>query len=147
MNKTINMDRVLIEIKEILNYVGKDMYNKVPDYIKNIVNCYSSNTYEFKYDINKELEEQNICIDTKNFIAYLYYNYWADDESKKRIEEAWDRNENKYNSSNIFNNKIERNIVKESKEQTNTELVIKNEKWYKKILNKIKALICFNKKG
>ena len=138
-----SMNRVLSEMKEILKYITKDMYNKIPDDIKNIINSYSSEDYEFKYDCSKDLKEQQISEDTKKFIGYLHYNYWADSESKKRIEDAWKKNEEKYN--NIFekNSEIDKVELKNNEKsdiQEELSLVEKKESFFKRILNKIKSL-------
>lgn len=152
MQQVKNIDRLMIEMKEIFKYITKDMYEKIPNSIKSMINDYNSDNYEFKYDVNKELIEQNICTETKNFIGYLHYTYWADEEGKKRIEKAWDENQakidEKYSYENLFDKKEEKTIEESPQiidEQVNLTVVEKS--WFKRILNKIKSLFGFCKKG
>jgi len=149
MQEIKEMDRLMVEIKEIFKYITKEMHEKLPTKLITLVNDYKSETYEFKYDIGKELIDQEISEDTKNFIAYLHYNYWTDEDGKKRIEKAWDENQTiideKYSYDNLF--KKNKKQVYEQNEETkeNTELTVFKEPWYKKIFKKIKSLFTFKK--
>ena len=55
-------------------------------------------------DVNKNLEEQPISEECKDFISLIYYNYLADDEEKKEILKIWEENEKKYQET--FNKNI-----------------------------------------
>lgn len=149
MQETKEMDILIVEIKEIFKYITKDMYEKLPLKLITLVNEYQSQEYEFKYDISKELKEQKISEDTRNFIAYLHYNYWADEEGKKRIEKAWDENQKildeKYSYDNLFKKNKKQEAEQNEEEKENTELIVFKEPWYKKIFIKIKSLFTFRK--
>lgn len=149
MQETKEMDILIVEIKEIFKYITKDMYEKLPLKLITLVNEYQSQEYEFKYDISKELKEQKISEDTRNFIAYLHYNYWADEEGKKRIEKAWDENQKildeKYSYDNLFKKNKKQEAEQNEEEKENTELIVFKEPWYKKIFSKIKSLFTFRK--
>ena len=146
MQETKEMDILMVEIKEIFKYISRDMYEKLPSKLITLVDDYQSQEYEFKYDISKGLIEQNISEDTQNFIAYLHYNYWTDEEGKKRIETEWDKNQKifdeKYSYDNLFKKNKKQKI--EQKEE-DIELIVFKEPWYKKIFSKIKSLFTFKK--
>ena len=65
------------EVLEILKYISKDEYNKIP---KELIEVYKKNAnkdYYFYYDPYKTLDEQNVSLITKGVIAILYRDYWA----------------------------------------------------------------------
>ena len=49
--------------------------------------------YDFKVDINKSFEEQNLLDETKAILANIFRDYWATPYQKERIEakEKYDR--------------------------------------------------------
>lgn len=73
------------EVLEILKYISKDEYNKIPTEYIRIFNKNASENYQFKYDISKTLEEQNVSEMAQVIIAILYRDYWATNEQKIRI--------------------------------------------------------------
>lgn len=79
MNGNIDaeMAKAFTEILEILKYVSRDYYNKVPKDILETFEESKDESYVFLYDTHKRLIEQNISPQTSGLIAYLYKNYWA----------------------------------------------------------------------
>lgn len=72
------------EINEILKYVPVEDYNKIP---KNKINLFKDNAnknYEFKYNSNLTLDEQNVSKRAKAIIAILFRDYWATEEQRKK---------------------------------------------------------------
>lgn len=135
------------EINEILKYVPEEDYNKIP---KNKINLFKDNAnknYQFKYNSNLTLDEQNVSKRAKAIIAILFRDYWATEEQRKKIvaKQNYDRlqieqnKQEKYNPDNIFKNReskveaIENSVAMvEYKESIFTK--IKN--WFKHFLNK-----------
>lgn len=156
MEKTaINTDRLFVETQEIFKYLDKKIYDKIPEKIKKIINEYEGN-YKFKYDISKELNEQDILQETKDLVVGIYYKYVADEESKKKIinniveyEEIQLQREKelseKYSVDNIFKGSdIEersRNNLNDNESQLQ---IVKKDSLFKTIINKI---FSFFKKG
>lgn len=156
MEKTaINTDRLFVETQEIFKYLDKKIYDKIPEKIKKIINEYEGN-YKFKYDISKELNEQDILQETKDLVVGIYYKYVADEESKKKIinnileyEEIQLQREKelreKYSVDNIFKGSdIEernRNNLNDNESQLQ---IVKKDSLFKIIINKI---FSFFKKG
>ena len=143
----IDEDRLIVETQEIFKYLDRNIYNKIPEKIRSIINEYKGK-YEFTYDIDKELNEQNISQPTKDLIVGLYYRYAASEESKKIILNNIEKYENetikkenelneKYSADKLFKNKNE--SVQEVQ-----SLTIKKDSIFKKIINKI---LFFFKKG
>ena len=88
--------------------------------------------------------KQNISKDAKIILAILYRNCWITEEDKKQLEQeekehiraVEEEKRKKYNPDKIFEDK-EKLIVQELKEN---RYPVVQEKWYNKILNKIKQL-------
>jgi len=185
----VEIDIAFVQMQEILKYVDYNLINKIPEKIRTFITEYKSFVgFEFKYDLEKPLIEQNLSQDTKNLIAYFDYYYWSDADGKRVIQEAWKRNEQinmveeingqvpheDVSSSNvvaksiasgssdmktdILNNNVEEisidsastltnvanaddttNVSKETAE-TSTDLVVRKEGFFTRIINKIKSL-------
>ena len=110
--------------------------------------------YDFKIDINKGFEEQDLLDETRAILANIFRDYWATPYQRERIiaKEKYDRQKIedekriKYNSNDIF---TKRNAVKiESKpEQTINNLPVNTQKnsFFKKIINFFKKLFHLGK--
>ena len=103
------------EVLEILKYISKEDCNKISNDKIKFFKENANNSYKFKYNPLKSLDEQNVSRIGKTIIAILYRDYWATDVQRNRIlaKEQNDRKKleeekrNIYNPNNIFdsNNK------------------------------------------
>ena len=103
--------------------------------------------YDFKIDISKSFEEQDIFEETKAILANIFRDYWATPEQKERILEK-ERNDReieenikreKYNPDNLFKKK--QKVIQQNEEiQSNLPVEIKKEKFYEKIINFLKKI-------
>lgn len=98
------------EVLEILKHISQEDYNKIP---KEKIMLFQSNCnkeYNFTYDMNKTLDEQNVSKKAKTILAILFRDYWATDAQREKIKakEQYDRkikeeeNREKYNPDNLF---------------------------------------------
>lgn len=134
------------EVLEILKYISKEEFNKVPQNMLEMFKANASNENQFIYDPNKTLQEQNVSEIARTIIAILFRDYWATENQKEKIlkKQNYDREkikEEKYNTNNIFqkhNTQQTENCIKnemtmvEYKESTFAK--IKN--WFLKLFNK-----------
>ena len=136
------------EVIEILSYIPKEDYKKIPPNIVRALENDKDETYHFKYDVSKTLDEQNVSKQAKTIIAILFRDYWASEYQRKIIleNESIYRNQKeeekreKYNPAEIFkNNKTDINNTKTQTEEISIA-EMKEEKWYQKIFNLIKNL-------
>lgn len=67
------------EVIEVLKHVSKEDYDKIPQDKINLFKKCANENYNFTYDINKTLDEQNVSKKAKTIIAILYRDYWATD--------------------------------------------------------------------
>ena len=97
------------EVLEILKYISKEDFNKVPQDMLEMFKNNASNEKQFIYDSNKTLQEQNVSETARALIAILFREYWATEDQKLKIltKQKYDREkikEEKYNSDNLFKN-------------------------------------------
>ena len=128
------------EVCAVLNKVSKERYNKVPIKIREEFEKFKEEAIKVEIKEDIPFEEQDITKEAKNIIFAISLNYWLTEEKKKevliKLKENEEALEEKYNANKIFE--------KMSKEEINVDIENKNivkeqkEKWYVKILNKIK---------
>ena len=95
------------EVLEILKYISKEEFNKVPEDMLEMFKANASNNNEFVYNPRKTLQEQNVSETARTIIAILFRDYWATENQKEKIskKQDYDREkikEEKYNTNNIF---------------------------------------------
>lgn len=138
-----NYSKAYAEILEILNYLPKEEYYKIPNekinyYIEN-----KDNDHKFVFEITKPIEDQNILPETNALIVGLFREYFASDDQKEKINKILEHNEKvyqdelrkKYNPDNLFDKNeklLNTNVTKQ------IDIVeYKNEEWYKKLFSMI----------
>lgn len=134
------------EVLEILKYVSKEEYDKIPHSKIELFETNKNENYVFKYYPNKTLEEQKVSKRAKAIISILFRDYWASDLQREKIlkkqnsdRKLFEKNKKTlYDVENIFKNKNNEttNINNETKEM----VIYKKEKWYTTILMKIRKL-------
>ncbi len=135
------------EVVEILKYVPEESVNKIPEKMLEMFNNNMDNTYEFKVDISKDFEEQNLLEETKAIFANIFRDYWATPYQKERIKakEKQDRENQEeekrqvYNPNDIF--KTRKSKVENYSENLPIEV---KESFYRKIINFFKNLFHLN---
>lgn len=133
------------EVIEILKCVSKEDYDKIPKDKIELFEANANKNFNFTYDINKTLDEQNVSKKAKTIIAILFRDYWATPYQKERIEakEKYDlerleeEKREKYNPDNIFKNRQHVEINTNS----NLPIEVKKENFFKKLINFIKRII------
>ncbi len=138
------------EVLEILKSISKEDYNKIPSDIIKVLENDKDETYNFKYDINKTLDEQNVLKQTKIMIAIFFRDYWATDTQRERIlkmqkeerQKLEDEKRMKFSTNEIFKKDIPKIDVSEKKkfnEEPKISIEIKKENFITKFINKLKS--------
>ena len=102
------------------------------------------NEYNYKLDMKKEFEEQEMSDITKAILANIFRDYWATPYQKEKIKakEKFDlqiieeEKKEKYNPDNLFKDKKEEKVI----ENKNLPTQIKKETFFKKLIDFIKGL-------
>ena len=145
-----NYPKAYKEVIEILNFVPKESVDKIPQTMIDTLKKKMDETHDFKVDINKSFEEQNLLDETKAIFANIFRDYWTTPYQKKKIEaeEKYDRQKmeeekkTKYNPDDIFNkkNKLDNEGKIEESNTNNLPIEVKKEKFYEKIISFFKKV-------
>lgn len=141
----------LTEVDMILKIMPEDIIKKIPSSFYSYISNNKSSLFQSKAIDDIFIKENELIDETKDILSLIYRSYLCDEETKNKLEkqdylELQQYNEElnrKYSAENLFKkDTLRANINEDIKEIGLIEL--ENEKWYKKILNKIKKLF-FNK--
>ena len=145
------------EVLEIIKFIPEEDYMKIPSKKIELFEKRANRNYEFNYNPEKTLDEQNVSMRAKAIIAILFRDYWATDTQREKIlaKEKYDRlqlekvKQEKYNPNDIFKNynkkyevPKEKNNEYEMKNDINTNLPIeiKGKGIYRKMINLFKKI-------
>lgn len=101
------------EVLEILKNISKEDYEKIPSEKIDLFEKNANKNYNFQYNANLTLNEQNVSKRAKAIIAILFRDYWATPEQREKIlaKQNYDRiqserdKQKQYDVDNIFKNK------------------------------------------
>ena len=134
------------EVLEIINHFSEDEYKKIPREKIDFFEKNKDKDYNFQINPNADLAEQNISQNANAILVSLFRDYFATDNQKEILKNLLKQNQEKieiekhekYNPDNIFNNRVNTEKLKDSKEVALVE--IKDQTWYKKILDFFKSI-------
>ncbi len=141
------------EVLEILKYVSKEDYNKIPKSKIELFETNANSDYQFSYNPNKTLNEQNVSKRAKAIIAILFREYWATSIQKEKIlavqkqerKKLEEEKQQQYCYEDLFKKDSSNSILEN--ENVNLPVLIEKEKIYTKIFNFIKKIFSnFGKK-
>ena len=83
------MRNIYAEVWEILKYTNIADLKKIPEKIFFEIKNNRNINHKFKYNPDKNLEEQEIMEESKNYFSALYYKYCCNPEEKKNLVKHW----------------------------------------------------------
>lgn len=158
MNLTKEQKMAYTEVCAVLNNMDQSDVAKIPSDILAYYKNNSDKSYNFQLDKYKPFNQQKLSYTAEVVLAILFRDYWATPEQRnrivqkekydlKKIEEEkrkkYDPNFLSLNTNNTNNKVINSN---KEKEQSQSLALIKEEKWYNKILNYFKRFFNHNSK-
>ena len=146
------------EVLDILKYISKEDYEKIPKSKIKVFEENSNKNYSFTYDENKTLDEQNVSEIAKAIIAILFRDYWVTKEQRyviiKKQQEIKEQKQKELMAKFEQNKKISEKDLKKVNVAsdldldidyellgTNMPLYKKEEGFFEKLVNKIKELL------
>ncbi len=134
------------EVLEVLKYLPKVDYDKIPKKVIQLLETNCDEKSEFTYNVALPLEEQNISKNAKVILAILYRTCWMKDEEKRElrqkeneyIKEKEQKKREIYNPNEIFNKKHE--TIKVVKDEDSCLQVVKKDNFFIRIIKKIKNI-------
>ena len=146
------------EVLDILKYISKEDYEKIPKSKIKVFEENSNKNYHFTYDENKTLDEQNVSEIAKMIIAILYRDYWTTNEQRyviiKKQREAREEQERQIRERIEQNRQIKEDDIKTIDVSTDLDLdynynqgtsleIYRKDNILKKIIGKIKDFFGF----
>lgn len=144
------------EVLDILKHISKEDYEKIP---KSKIKVFEENcnkNYNFTYDENKTLDEQNVSEITKVIIAILFRDYWATKEQRyiiiKKQQEIKDQKQKELMAKFEQNKNISEKDLKKVNVASDLDIdyargtnleTYKEENIFKRIISKIREIFGF----
>lgn len=139
------------EVNEIIKMMPDELTNKIPSKFREMLE--DERDKEYNPNIQEPLEKCKLKNETIIILGLIYRDFLCSQDEKRRLQEKDARElqevqkaieeeiREKYNPDDIFKRKS-KNIVEETQpnEENTSMIVVKEEKWYKKIFNIIKNL-------
>lgn len=150
----IRTKEIYSEVYSILNLLGNNYVSNLPDSLYNMIKQEKLESYNPKYVDTLNLEEQNIKKESIAMIALFHLNYWCNsNEEKEELRKVFKDNEDKhqaklrekYNTDNIFKNRYQIKEEQQNATKNNAAIIEYKESTFRRILNKIRNIFCFNK--
>ena len=125
------------EMLKIIDLLSPEKQSEIPDDFKDIFKKYKDDSISINVNSIQDVNNDKLDPQTKNYLAFMFLKYLADDEEKEELKQVLKENEEyvqavakeKYNPDDVFKDNVENQI------QT-----IESENWWNKILNKIRSL-------
>lgn len=145
MSIPVSTRQAYSEIDTFIELLDEYSKNKIPQKLRKFFKREKDEAYIKNINPNIPIKDQNLKKETLALIAMLNLQYWCEDENEKeKLKNIYKENEirhqeklkEKYNSDNLFKNKIKTNIEKIENEQTD---MVKYRK--ENIFSKIKRLL------
>ena len=143
MEQVERYSKAFVELKEIMRFMSDDLIQKIPERLKNNIQRIENKDYNFVYDSNLPLYEQNLLEETKALLSVLYSDYLCDEDERAKwkafdsfeLEQRENLKKQKYNPNALFMKSDDKECEKE------VSMVKYQESIIKKIWNKISNFI------
>ena len=150
MEQVQKYKRANSEILEIIKYLPLKEQKMIPQEKIDFYERNKDQSYSFKYDPQKSLNEQNVLRETKALIVALFRDVFANEKQKEKLEIILAQNEQKYqeelrkkySEKELFKQKtkdIEENVGEDN--NNNSQLVVYKENIFTKIRSFIKRFL------
>lgn len=136
------------EVAEILQYINKEDYKKIPQKEIDFFNNFKKNDFGFKYNSNKRIYEQEISRNAYIILLSLYMDYIFETRIQNYINDILILNEKQKENEINYKLKVKPIFLKENinlNEEHNKEkkelIEVKRKNIFQKIISIIKKLI------
>ena len=146
MNINLEYAEALTELDMLLQVFDEKITKKIPEKFKIFIKNNKSTSYIPKFDVSKKINKNDLKLKTRVLLALIYRNYLCDEDEKKEYDLLLTFNEDKYqkdlrekyNPDDIFKKKEK--IPQNTEEINNLPIKVKNENFYKKLINFIRKI-------
>ena len=146
MVKTSRYEIAFSEVYEILQYLDKDEYKKIPQELIETIKNNRDKDYLYNIDSEKKLKEQKMLPETKAILFNIFRDYLCTEAQKETIKNWQIDDLNKIEKEKKL--KYDVDLFKDNRNNhndlsviNNTQLIeVKEKSIWKKFFNKIKAI-------
>lgn len=147
--------RVFSEVNSLLYELGEEYIRRIPEKLMELIDENKDDEYNPKYNIDENLMQQGMAKESLSLFALIDVNYWCTNEEKEDIAKQLNNNlkriqeeeKKKYSIDKMFNqNRMSKNEeIKEDaiRDTENALMIIKEQKWYQRMFDKIKMFFGF----
>ena len=96
----IAKDKAYSEVYSILNLLGKDYIDKLPNDLYKMIKENRNMEYSPLYDLSIDINKQNISEQALAMITLLNLKCWSNEDEKKEIQKEIDKNEKEFQENN-----------------------------------------------
>lgn len=131
---------------EIINHMEKEIRLKIPSQFVNFIEGNRDVNYKLNIDFTKSINQQNLLKETRTILSLIYRDYLCDANKKKELLEMDKKEIEKQEELNREKYKIDyKGNKRKYNQETETEnagylVEVVKEKWYMKLVNKIKEI-------
>ena len=83
---TENYRNAFTEVYEIIKYLNREEYNKIPDDIITVIKENRNKEYEYYLDESISVNEQTVLPETKAILFNLFRDYLSSEKQREKIE-------------------------------------------------------------
>ena len=142
MNSEIMTRQAYSEVYNIINHFEKELYDKIPQSFINAIEKNRDLNYKVNIDYTKTIQE--LLRETRVILSLIYRDYLCTDEQRKEIILNDKKELNEKYEINFEEIKNKRKKTYDTTEMEDKQLVKIEEKWYKRIFNKILSIFKSN---
>lgn len=134
------------EFREIVKFFPKNEYKKIPKSFINFIEENMDDNYEYTVKHVDDFQNQEMLEETRVLLSIVYRDFLASDEEKKQIIKSENEEllqeekikQEKYDINALFEKRTNDKIKTQNEDLIENNLIVMREKWYKKLLNKIR---------
>ena len=95
MTDQAEMLKACTEVLEVLKYIEKEEYDKIPPDLIQFFEDNCDKSHKVDFEARKPIEENNLLKETYSLLAVLYRDYWATAEQRIIFDELLEQNDKK----------------------------------------------------
>ncbi|MBP3597509.1 MAG: hypothetical protein J6J60_09005 [Clostridia bacterium] len=134
------------EVFEIINFLGDEYKKQIPKKLYKFIENNRDKSYKPKFNLENNIEslnENSVSKKTVAIIAFLNSKYWTqDEETKQKLEKIYSADQERFQESVIedYDDELLCNSGPALDTEENMLPDIYKEKWYRRIIKKIKLI-------
>ena len=134
------------EVYDIINHMEENMKNKIPTKFIDFLKDNRDYNYDVKIDYSQSIVNQNLIHETKVLLSLIYRDYICDKQKRENLIKQDNKILNEQEENLRKKYEIDFGKIKDNRKNKKVEVetvaltVIKEQKWYEKIIEILKKI-------